>query len=123
MKMLHSSKHGCFLQYLAKQSLKDEENFSSLTISQINYLSRKPFSVMRSGVINIWPCRNNCKWIDRRMATIVMQLYMFHVHCVTNARNLENVFNIVEEIWVFPQQLLVALKVNCIYLNYNNSHN
>jgi hypothetical protein len=65
-------------------------------------LSRKPFSVVRSRIIDVWPHRNDPKWIDRRMTSIVMQLYMFNIHCTTNARNLENVFGIIEDIRVFP---------------------
>jgi len=71
---------------------------------------------MRSRIINVWPHRNNTKWIDRRMTSIVMQLYMFDVHCATNARKLENVFSVIKKIWEFVQQLLVALEVNCINL-------
>ena len=67
---------------------------------------------MRGRIIDIWPHRNDSKWIDRSMASILMQLYMFHVHCATNAKDLEDAFNIIEEVWVFPQQLHVALKVN-----------
>jgi len=57
---------------------------------------------VRSRIIDIWPHRNDPKWIDRRMTSIVMQLYMFHVHCTANARDLENVFGVIEDIWIFP---------------------
>lgn len=71
-------------------------------VAKINNLSRKPVPVMWSSIINIWTNGNDTEGIDSRMASIVMQLYMFHVYCATNARNLEDVFGIIEEVWVFP---------------------
>lgn len=46
---------------------------------------------------------NDTKWIDGRMASIVMLLDMFHVHCTAHPSNLENILCVIEKIRVFAQ--------------------
>jgi hypothetical protein len=65
-------------------------------------LCRKSLSVMRRRVVNIRAKRNDAKWINRRMASIVMPLDVFHFDCTTDARHLKNVFGVIEEIRVLP---------------------
>jgi hypothetical protein len=48
----------------------------------------------------MWAKRNDPKWIDRRMASIVMPLDVFHVDCTTHARDLKNVFGVIKQIRV-----------------------
>lgn len=45
-----------------------------------------------------------------------MPLDVFHVNCAPHARYLENIFRVIEQIWVFAQQLFVAFEVNSINL-------
>lgn len=72
---------------------------------------------MRRRVVNIRAKRNDAKWINRRMASIVMPLDVFHVDCTTDPRHLKNVFGVIEEIRVLTKQFLVTLEVDSINLS------
>jgi len=39
-----------------------------------------------------------------------------HVHRAVDARDLVDVLGVVEQVWVFPQELLVAFEVNSVNL-------
>lgn len=60
---------------------------------------------------------DDAKWIDGRMASIVVALDVIHVHCAAHAWDLENVFAVIQQIRVFPYQFLVAFEVNRINLH------
>lgn len=51
---------------------------------------------MRSGVVDIWTTRNDSIRIDRRVASIIMLLDVFHVDSATHSGDLEDVFRIIE---------------------------
>lgn len=51
------------------------------------------------------------------MASVVVFLDMFHVDSGTHARDLEDIFSVIEQIRVFPEKLLVALEMNGINLH------
>lgn len=72
---------------------------------------------MRRRVINIGAKRNDSKWIDCRMASIIMLLDMFHMNRATYSFSLVYIFGVIEQIWILSQQFLVAFEVNCINLN------
>lgn len=59
-------------------------------------------SVVWRVVVDAWTLRNDSKWIDGRMTSIVVLFYVCHVHCATHPRHLENVFGVIENIWVLP---------------------
>lgn len=75
---------------------------------------------MRSCIVYIWTTGNNSKWIDGRVASIVMLLDMLHMDSATHSRDLIYVFSIVEQIWVLAKELLVALEVNSINLYFQH---
>lgn len=72
--------------------------------------------VMGSRVVNIWALRDDPIRIDRRVASIVMLLDMFHVYSAAHTWHLENVFSVIEQIRVLAKKFLVALEMNCINL-------
>lgn len=58
---------------------------------------------MRRRVINIGAKRDDSKWIDGRMASIIMLLYVLHMNRATYPLDLVYIFGVVEQIWVLPQ--------------------
>lgn len=87
-------------------------------ISQVtNCLTGKPASVMRRRVVDTRAQRDDPIRIDRRVASIIVPLYVLHVHGAAHTRDLINVLRIIKQIWVFSQHFLVALKVNHINLD------
>lgn len=79
-------------------------------------LDRQLLSIMGRSIVNIWTLWDDSKWIDGWMTSIVMLLNVLHVNCTAHARDLENVFGVIEYIWIFAQQLLIALEVNSVDL-------
>lgn len=71
---------------------------------------------MRGRIICIRTKRNDSKRINKRMASVVVVLDMFHDHGATHARDLKNIFSVIKQIRVFPDKLLVALEMNSINL-------
>lgn len=72
---------------------------------------------MRGRVVNTWANRNYAKWIDSSTISIVIPLDEFHVDCTTDARDLENVLDVIEQIRVLTYQFLVTLEVDSINLS------
>lgn len=66
--------------------------------------------------VNIRAMRNDSIWINGRVTSIIVLLDVIHVHCAAHARNLEDLFCVIEQVWVLSQQFLVAFEVNSIYL-------
>lgn len=71
---------------------------------------------MCSIVVDVGTCRDNPVGIYGWMASIVVLPYVLHVDCATDPRNLVDVLGVIEQIWIFSEELLVALEVNCIHL-------
>lgn len=71
---------------------------------------------MGSRVVYIWALRDDPKRIDRRVASIVMLLDMFHVYSAAHTWDLENFFRVIEQIWVLAEKFLVAFEMNRINL-------
>jgi hypothetical protein len=87
-----------------------------LQSADIKHLWRKPVPVVGWRIVNVRAERNDSKGIDSGMTSIIMPLNMLHVNSATHARNLEDVFGVVEHIRVISEQLFVAFEVNCINL-------
>lgn len=73
-------------------------------------------SVMRSIIIDVWAHRDNPVWIYGRVASIVAFSYVLHVNRAANTRNLVDVLGVIKQIWIFPDELLVAFEVNRVNL-------
>lgn len=76
---------------------------------------------MRQRVVNTGASRDDPKWINRRMASVVMPLYVIHVNCAAHTGGLKDVFGVIEEIWVFTHHFLVALEVDRVHLLFIGS--
>lgn len=74
-------------------------------------------SIMRRSVIDVWSMRDDPERVNRRVASIVMLLDVIHVHRATHSGDLENVFRVVEQIWILPYEFLVAFEVDRINLH------
>lgn len=55
-------------------------------------------SVMRQRVINVRSMSYNPKRVYRRKASIVILLYMVHIHCTAQPGDLIDIFHVVKEI-------------------------
>ena len=73
---------------------------------------------MGSREVYIWALRDYPIRIDRRVASIVMLLDMFHIYSAAHTWDLENVFRVIEQIHVLAKKFLVALEMNCINLKF-----
>ena len=71
---------------------------------------------MWSIVIDVGACGDNPVRVYGRMASVVVLPYVLHIDRVADARNLVDVLGVIEQIRVFPDELLVALEVNSINL-------
>lgn len=76
----------------------------------------KLLPVMGRRKINIGAKRDDPKWIDRWVASVIVFLDMLHIDSATHAWNLEYVFSIVQQAWVLAKELFIALEVDCINL-------
>ena len=79
-------------------------------------MSNSYFTIMSGTKVCVRSNGDNTKWIDGRMATIVMLLYVVHIHCIWDSWNLINILSIIEQIWILPYQLLVAFEMDGIHL-------
>lgn len=89
-------------------------SFTEITAE--DFLCTKLFSVVRSIVINVRARGDNPVGIYGWMASIIVLPYVLHVNRAANARNLVDVLGVIEQIWVFPEEFLVAFEVNSINL-------
>jgi hypothetical protein len=60
--------------------------------------------------------RDNPVGVYGWMASVVVLPYVLHIDRATHARNLVDVLGVIEQIRVFPDELLVALEMNNINL-------
>jgi hypothetical protein len=67
-------------------------------------------------VIDVGPCRDNPVGVYGWMASVVVLPYVLHIDRAAHARNLVDVLGVIEQIRIFPDELLVALEVNSINL-------
>jgi hypothetical protein len=67
-------------------------------------------------VVDVGSSGDNPVGVYRWMASVVVLPDVFHVNGAANARDLVDVLGVVEQVWVFPQQLLVAFEVDGIDL-------
>lgn len=56
--------------------------------------------IMRRSIINIGAKRNDAKWIDLRMASIIMLLYVFHMNRAAYPFSLVYILGVIEQIWI-----------------------
>lgn len=68
-------------------------------------------------VVNVGARRDNSVGVYRRVASVVVLPDVLHVHRAAHARDLVDVLGVVEQVWVFPQELLVAFEVNGVNLS------
>lgn len=54
--------------------------------------------------------------IDGWMTSVVMLLYVLHVHCFCNSRNLVHVLRVVEKIGIFSDHFFVRFEVDHVNL-------
>lgn len=71
---------------------------------------------MRRGIIYVGTSRDDPIRVYRRMAPIIVFLYVLHVDRGAHAWDLVYVLDVVEEIWTLAQEPFVALEVNSINL-------
>ena len=89
----------------------------SLTLERYkHYLFHKSIAIVRGPIVYVGSNGDDTKGIDGRMATIVMLLYVVHIHSVRDSWNLIDVLGIIEQIWILPYQFLVAFEVYGIHL-------
>jgi len=100
-------------------SLERNDQHNALISTKV--LVAKSFSVMRRREVCIGTDGDNSIWVDGRMASIVVLLYVIHVDRAAHAWNLVYVFGVIKQIWIFTQELLVALEMNSIDLQYHNN--
>jgi hypothetical protein len=67
-------------------------------------------------VVDVGSSGDNPVWVYGRMASVVVLPDVFHVDGAADAGDLVYVLGVVEQVWVLPQQLLVALEVNGVDL-------
>ena len=67
-------------------------------------------------VVDVGASGDNPVGVYRRMASVVVLPDVLHVNAAANARDLVDVLGVVEQVWVFPQRLLVAFEVDGIDL-------
>lgn len=77
----------------------------------------KAGSIMRGREINVGTRGDDSIFVDCGMASVVVSLDVRHVDGVRNARNLVDIFSVVEEIWVLFDCPFVALEMYNIHLN------
>jgi hypothetical protein len=79
---------------------------------------------MWSIVVDIGACGDNPVRVYGWMASVVVLPYVLHIDRAADARNLVDVLGVIEQVRVFPDELLVALEVNSINLEkILHSHN
>ena len=67
-------------------------------------------------VVDVGARRDNPIGVYRWVASIVVLPHVLHVQRAADARDLVDILGVVEQVWVFPQELLVAFEVNSINL-------
>jgi len=67
-------------------------------------------------VVDVGARRDNPVGVYRWVASVVVLPDVVHVHRAVDARDLVDVLGVVEQVWVFPQELLVAFEVNSVNL-------
>lgn len=77
---------------------------------------RETVSVVRCGVVNLLPHRNDTEWVDGRMTPIIMVLDMVHIDSSSDAGNLEQILRVVEQVGVLTDELLVGFEVDDVDL-------
>lgn len=76
----------------------------------------KPLPVLWSIVVDVGASGDNPVGVYGRMASVVVLPDVLHVDSAADARDLVDVLGVVEQVWVFSQELLVAFEVNGIDL-------
>jgi len=67
-------------------------------------------------VVDVGARRDNPIGVYRWVASIVVLPDVLHVQRAADARDLVDILGVVEQVWVFPQELLVAFEANSINL-------
>jgi hypothetical protein len=77
----------------------------------------EPLPVVWGVVVDTGARRDDPVGVYGGVASIVVLPDVLHVHCAADARDLIDVLGVVEQVRVFPEELLVAIEVNGINLS------